>query len=84
MFLASLVIAIIPLAMGVVLGVIAIRAISAGSVKPFRMQRWDEPDEIERATSPAGFWFWILAYLAFSAGALIFGVLALLGKIKLQ
>jgi len=84
MFLARLIAALIALGIGGVLAAIAFRGLSTGAIKPFRMQRWSEPDDVYQADSPAEFWSWVIAHFAFSAGAVILAILTLLGKLKLR
>ena len=84
MDLAHLVCALIAMLIAIVLAIIPIRALSFGSIKPFRMNRWSEPDPVNREESPVQFWQWTIAYFAFSIGAFTISILTALGKIKIR
>jgi len=84
MLLARVICSILALALGGVLAGIAFQGISRGFIKPFRMGRWGEPEEVYRQDSSLEFWSWIIGYFAFSAAALVISILGLLGKIKLR
>lgn len=84
MLLARFICSLIPLSMGIVLAWIARNALSSGSVKPFPMGRWTEPDAVDRSDAPFTFWFWVMAYLAGSFILLILSILGAVGKLKLR
>lgn len=84
MIITRIVCSFIPLVLGVIMAMVAFRAISNGCVAPFRMARLSKPDEIYRQESPLEFWFWVLVYFACSAGLMLVSILGLLGKIKLS
>ncbi len=84
MLATRIICSIIPLGLGAGMAIIAFRAITNGYVTPFRMARWNKPDEVYRKNSPFEFWFWIVGYFVFCAGAIIVSILGLLGNIKLR
>ncbi len=82
MDLTRLVTTLISFALGAGLALYALRAISQGLVKPFRMARWSDPEEVSREEAPASFWVWVLAYFGLSGIAFLVSLLTALGRLK--